>query len=234
MHGAKILIIDDEKQIANALEAILEADIAMKLTVRSEHDGVAGLALAREWQPDLILLDLSLPGMHGYDILRAIHEEQPLCRVCIMTVSKNIEDRLAGFEYGTDDYVIKPFSSAEVLARVRALLRRDKIINETSITHPGISINVTNELVIREGKVVHLTGKEFALLSYLMARPGRVVNRDELLEHVWQGKDCYPNTVDAHVEGLRRKIDRPFSSALIKTAYRRGYYYELPLERVAA
>lgn len=233
MQGARILIIDDEQALAEALQAIIRADLKADFSVKLAHDGVTGLTLARQWRPDLILLDLALPGMHGYEILRTIQAEQPLCRICIMSVSQSNEEKLAGFEYGTDDYIVKPFSSAEVMARIRALLRRSKVVDETSITHPGISLSISNQVVVRNGQVIRLTKREFELLSYLMSRPGRVVGRDELLEEVWQGKDCFPNTVDAHIEGLRRKIDKPFASNLIKTAYRRGYYYELPIERVA-
>lgn len=230
MRGAKILIIDDEPEIAKAVESILRTDKDFSYSIKGALNGEEGLHIARNWRPDLILLDLALPRLHGYEILRIIQAEQPLCRVCIMSISETLEDKLVGFEYGTDDYMVKPFSSAELLARVRALLRRSKVINEISIVHPGISLNTNDQTVVRNGKIVRLTKREFDLLSYLMKRPGQVITRDELLDQVWRGKDCFPNTVDAHIEGLRRKVDKPFRSNLIRTAYRRGYYYELPVE----
>lgn len=213
---ARILLIEDEVELASLIrEALEQAGHHVLLA----FDGASGLVLARQENPDLIILDLRLPGIDGLDVLRALRRES-LVPVLILTARGTEFDRVLGLELGADDYVVKPFSLRELVARVRALLRRLEIVAQVSQTEclerpirlPDLVIDPATREVWSQGRRVHLTAREFALLWFLAANPGRVFSREYLLDRVW-GPDFAggERTVDAHIARIRKKLGGPGS-----------------------
>ena len=221
----KILVIDDEAQIVRVLRGYLEN---AGFSVVTAGDGVQAMAVFRREAPDLVLLDLTLPSMDGLDVARAIHKEGD---VPIIMVTARVEetDRLIGLELGADDYITKPFSPREVVARVRAVLRRTQKPPSTSnVVHVGpLVLDPDKRLVTVFENPVDLTPTEFDLLATLMAYPGRVFSRMQLLDNL-QGYayDGYERTIDAHVKNLRQKIEPdPRHPQFILTVYGLGYKF---------
>jgi two-component system OmpR family response regulator len=221
MIKSQLLIIEDDYEVAASISSALEGLYRVH-SVHTGADGVAALAI----KPDLVLLDLGLPDMHGLAVLEEVRRILPRARVCIMTAFDALETKLAAFAAGSDDYLIKPFALEELLARVEALLRRTGESRVATLIFGDTCIFRGAPLVQRGGKQVQLIPMEHRLLLYLAERPGEVVSRSELLDEVWQGADRYPNTVDVHIESLRKKIDIPFKRKSIRTAYRQGYFFE--------
>lgn len=228
-----ILLIEDDVMIA---EPLLFGFKAEGYQVQHADNGPEGLNLARTTSPDLILLDVMLPGMDGFQVLRHLRRE--LATPVIMLTARGQEmDRVMGLESGADDYVVKPFSFRELLARVRATLRRIHLEREhdrkqasTIITVGPISLDVTAHLARKNGKLLELTEKEFALLQALLERAGQVVPRQRLLDLVW-GENWIgsPRTLDVHIRWLRAKIeDAPSQPRFIQTS--RGYGYRFVAE----
>ncbi len=232
MTDATILLIEDDPMIAEPLLFGLESE---GFRVLHASDGKEGLQLARSATPDLILLDVMLPGMDGFQVLRHLRQDSAV-PILMLTAREQEMDRVMGLESGADDYIVKPFSFRELLARVRANLRRVKMSHAVAppqqINIGPISLDVAAHLVKRHGKPVDLTEKEFALLEALMSRAGQAVHRHQLLDLVW-GEDWIgnPRTLDVHIRWLREKLeDDPSTPKLIHTVRGYGYRFVAPDE----
>lgn len=226
MTRRRILVVDDDPKIVELVRLYLEKDGYRVLVA---YDGLEALDLARQKQPDLILLDLLLPGMDGLDVCRIIQAESEI-PIIMLTAKTTDEDKLRGLELGADDYVTKPFNPREVMARVRAVLRRtDKEAGRGSaaIRFADLLIDRVRHEVRLQGETVSLTPTEFRLLEVLAGEPGRAFTRLELLDRVF-GYDFegFERTVDVHVKNLRKKIEPdPKQPAYIKTVYGIGYKF---------
>lgn len=222
----KVLVVEDEEALAVALR---DALVHGGCTVEVVADGALALDAIRTQQPDLIVLDLMLPGMSGLEILAALRAEGIRARVLIVTALADEEDLLRGFQAGADDYLTKPFSPRELLARVEAQFRRvemDAAPPEMLDLPGGIQVDLARLEVHRDGKVVALTPREGDILKYLIRHRDRVVTRDDLLLDVWhyQSANVETRTVDIHIVGLRRKVEPdPAQPSLIQTVRGKGY-----------
>jgi DNA-binding response OmpR family regulator len=218
----RILVIEDERQLARHLSGALSRQ---GHTVTSQNDGALGLAQALKESPDLVVLDLGLPGMDGFEVLKKLHEAGCLARVLILTARGEIEDRVKGLKAGADDYLTKPFSMEEMVARVEALGRRGMTPTaKDAFTLADLRVEVTHRRVTRAGKTIALSPREFELLLVLMQEPGRVFSRTELCERVWQRDHEYDTrTVEIFITRLRRKIDHGFAPPLLHTLRSVGY-----------
>lgn len=220
-----ILIIEDERDLARVLQSYLEQ---AGMAARVEPRGDSGLSAWRQIQPDLVLLDLNLPGMDGLDVAREIRRKSNT-PIIMITARAEEYDRLIGLELGADDYIIKPFSPREVVARVRAVLRRvgQGPAAAKRLQEGEIEIDLDNHYVTRAGTAVELTPTEFNLLARMVEQPGRVFSRLNLLEAV-QGTayEGYERTVDAHIKNLRAKIEPdPKQPIYIETVFGVGYRF---------
>lgn len=207
--AAKVLVVDDEKDILDLVRHHLEKEGFHCLQA---SDGGAALRLARESRPDLLILDLMLPGLDGLEVCRLLRRESPTARLPIIMLTAKAEevDRIVGLEVGADDYIVKPFSPRELVARVRAILRRAQEPAPPRIRRIGdLEINEAGYQVTIRGKAVDLTAKEFGLLCALVRANGRVLNREQLLESVWGyggAAEIESRTVDVHVRRVREKL----------------------------
>lgn len=222
-----VLIVEDEKSIVDIVRFNLEKEGYAVLTA---YDGEAGLAAAREGKPDLILLDVMLPKMIGFDVCRILRGEGDNVPVIILTAREEEADKVLGLEIGADDYITKPFSMRELMARVKANIRRTAMQQGSAAvpTAGGLTIDPENYQVSKHGKPIALTQREYELLSFLAGHPGKVYSRIDLMEQVWNydyvGDDV--RTVDVTVRRLREKIeDDPANPALILTRRGVGYYF---------
>lgn len=220
----RILLVEDEHKIARALKKALEQE---KYAVDVAYDGDEGHAMATTEPYDAAIIDRMLPGDHdGLDIVRAMREQKVHTPVLLLTALGSIKDRTDGLDTGADDYLVKPFALEELLARVRALLRRPKEQQSTLLTAGDLTLNTVTFEVTRADKPIQLTSKEFALLEYLMRNQGRPLPKETIIAHVWDyDADILPNTVEVYIKYLRAKIDQPFKTALIHTV--RGFGYKL-------
>jgi len=225
----QILIIEDDRTTIELIKASLEAD---GFEVTAISDGQAGLSQVRKSPPDLLLLDLMLPKLPGLDVCRQIRADENLNRlpILMLTARGDEMDRVVGLEVGADDYVTKPFSPRELVARVKALLRRAEPPpeGEKTVEVGKLRIDPTSYRVTRGGKPVLLSTLEFKLLHYLAARPNRVFTRDQLLDAVW-GADRFvtPRSIDVYVRRLREKIEAdPENPVHLKTMRGAGYMFE--------
>jgi phosphate regulon transcriptional regulator PhoB len=229
--AVEILIVDDEKDIADLLAYNLERE---GFTTRKAYDGEQALALLRSSQPSLILLDLMLPGIQGIEVCRRIRKNPNTASIpTIMLTAKGDEsDKVLGLETGADDYITKPFSVKEVLARIRAVLRRTAASGEQTgrqeiCRHGGLAIDFSSYEVRIDGDKVELSPTEFKLLKFLCCNPGRVYSRDQILDHVW-GDDAFVElrTVDVHIRRLRSQIEKnPETPRFIHTVRGVGYKF---------
>lgn len=226
--AARVLIVDDEKLIVKGIRFSLEKD---DYEVDTAYDGGEALEKAKENAYDVILLDLMLPVMNGMDVCRQIREFSDV-PIIMLTAKGEDMDKILGLEYGADDYITKPFNILEVKARIKAILRRTraakKNVEENVIVNGDVRIDKDNRRVQICGREINLTGKEFELLEFLVANPGKVYGRAKLLQLIW-GKD-YPGderTVDVHVRRLREKIEpNPSEPRYVQTKWGVGYYYQ--------
>jgi DNA-binding response OmpR family regulator len=228
---SRILIVEDNEDLAFGLQRTLEFE---GHEVQVAEDGPHGLDRAREWGPELVLLDLMLPGMDGFEVLRRLRRGGFRVPILVLTARGEESDIVVGFDSGADDYVTKPFSTLELLARVRALLRRGRTseaVPPRRIERFGdVEIDPASRTVARAGEHVSLTPKEFDLLMALVERRGAVASRVELLEDVWEyaNADVATRTVDIHVAELRRKLEHdPSDPRHILTVRKAGYRLEV-------
>ncbi len=224
MTGQLICVIEDEEVIASAVAARLRAE---GFAVEVAHDGPDGVALCDRVRPDLVVLDLMLPGLDGLEVCRRLQRDRPV-PVLMLTARAEESDLLVGLAVGADDYVTKPFSPRELVARVRALLRRVERRPPPAgdaLAIGPLEIDPAARRVRVDGAEVHLTPTEFDLLALLAGRPGVVFSREQLLAEVWGWRDgSGQRTVDSHVRGLRRKL----GSELVRTVHGIGYALEAP------
>jgi DNA-binding response OmpR family regulator len=221
-----ILIVEDEKRIAYLLRRVL---LEERHTVDLTHDGHAGLDLALSDTYDAVILDLMLPGIDGIEVCRQMRDEHVMTPVLMLTARGAVEDRVTGLNVGADDYLTKPFAMEELLARVNALLRRrDRRFDETLQLSVGdLTLDLVRHEARRNGRIIELTAKEFALLEYLMRHAGRVLTRTQIVDAVWRyDLDALSNVVDIYIHYLRDKIDQGFTHPLIKTVRGVGYKIE--------
>lgn len=221
----RILLIEDENKIANSIKKGLEQET---FAVDMAFNGNDGFDLASGEEYDLIILDLMLPGMSGIDICRNLRKMGSSVPILMLTARGQIEDRVTGLDSGADDYLVKPFAFEELMARIRALIRRPRQSVGDMLRLEDLVVDTLKQEVRRGEKLINLTVKEFGLLEYLMRQKGRVVNKKQIIEHVWSyDSDILPNTVEVYIKYLRNKIDKPFSDKpeLIKTI--RGFGYKL-------
>lgn len=219
--GAHILIVEDEEKLARFVELELGYE---GYRVSVSHDGMDGLTRAREDNPDLILLDWMLPGLTGLEICRRLRTTGSKVPIILLTAKDEVSDRVAGLDAGADDYVVKPFSVEELLARVRAHLRRTSEEDPEVLRFEDLSLNRQTREVLRVGRLIELTAKEFDLLEFLLARARQVISRDRILEEVW-GYDFMgdSNIIEVYIRYLRLKLEKDGEKRLIHTVRGVGY-----------
>jgi DNA-binding response OmpR family regulator len=218
-----ILIIEDNKKVAQALKKGLEAE---HYDVEAVYTGEEGFFLINTQKFDLIILDLMLPGRDGLEILSALRGQQDKTPVLILTARDAIEDRVVGLDAGADDYLIKPFAFAELLARIRALLRRGIDGQVLKLKLADLEMDVVKHTITRSGRPISLTVKEFEIIEYLLRNHGQVVTREMLAKDVWQETQRatpLDNVIDVHIARLRKKIDEPFAKKLLHTVRGVGF-----------
>ena len=217
----RILVIEDEKKVANFIKKGLEEE---HYAVDTAYDGEEGLYLAEANEYDLIVLDLMIPKIEGLEVLKKIRGKKNNTPVLVLTAKNTVEDIVKGLDAGCDDYLTKPFAFVEFLARVRALLRREKKEKEPLLRIADLTLSLVTHKVTRKEKEIELTSKEYALLEYFMRNPDKVLTRTMISEHVWDYHfDSMTNVVDVYVNYLRKKIDKDFEPKLIHTLRGIGY-----------
>ncbi|HEY7616609.1 MAG TPA: response regulator transcription factor [Terriglobales bacterium] len=222
----KILIVEDEPNMVAGLRDNFEFEGYEVLTA---GDGVAGLERALRDSPDLVVLDVMMPRMSGLDVCKQLKAKRPSLPIIMLTARGQEVDKVVGLELGADDYVTKPFSIRELLARVKAVLRRARPVpkNQESYSFGDVQVNLRSCQVSRKGKALEFSSKEFELLKYFLCHVGETLSRDRLLEEVW-GYDHFPTTrtVDAHIVRLRQKLEpRPEEPKFILTVHGTGYKF---------
>lgn len=221
----RILIIEDEHRIAGAIQKGL---IQERFAVDVAYDGNTGYDLATTEEYDTIIMDVMLPEKNGIDVCIALRQNGNHVPVLMLTAKGQTQDKVEGLNSGADDYLTKPFSFDELLARVRALTRRPKTILKSTLQLENLTLNTQTFETTRNGIQIQLTGKEFSLLEFLLRHAGRTLTKEQIIEHVWNyDADILPNTVEAYIRLLREKIDRPYpnSPQLIQTV--RGFGYKI-------
>jgi two-component system, OmpR family, response regulator len=220
----RLLVVEDEVRLARALQKGLRAE---GFAVDLSHDGAAGLESARSGNYDAIVLDIMLPRLSGYEVVRALRRDRNWVPVLMLSAKDGEYDEADGLDVGADDYLTKPFSYVVLVARLRALLRRGAPERPAVLSAGDLVLDPAAKQVARGDTPISLTAREFSLLEYLMRRPGEVVSRFDLLEHVW---DAYgageANVVEVYVGYLRRKIDTPFGRSAVTTVRGVGYRLE--------
>ena len=217
----RILLVEDEKKVADIIARGLKAE---RYAVDVSLDGQNGWEMADAYNYDLIILDLMLPGLNGTEILQRVRRKNSQVPILILTARDGMADKIKNFEGGADDYLTKPFAFAELMVRVKALLRRGPV-NRSSVLRVGdLEIDRLSQNVRRAGKKIELTSKEYSLLEYLATHPGRVFSRTMIIEHVWdQSFQGLTNIVDVYVRHLRTKVDDAFPVKLLRTVRGVGY-----------
>src|SRR5215471_14871660 len=217
----RFLLIEDEKKVADFIARGLRAE---RYAVDVAYDGATGWGMASCIQYDLFILDLMLPGLSGTEVLKRLRQQGSAAPVLVLTARDATKDKVENFEAGADDYLTKPFAFAELLVRIKALLRRPAI-NRSHVIHVAdLAVDRLTQQVSRAGKRIELTAKEYSLLEYLASHAGRVLSRTMIIEHVWdESFEGLTNIVDVYVRHLRAKVDDPFPTKLIRTVRGVGY-----------
>ena len=223
----RILVIEDETEVAAYLAKGLREH---GYTVEEAHDGKDGLFLALYEQFDAMVVDRMLPNVDGLSIVRSVRQANIATPVLILSALGQVDDRVAGLREGGDDYLVKPFSFSELIARLEALMRRQTpAANQTRLVVGELEMDLLSRTVTRAGQTIELKPREFSLLEYLMRHAGQVVTRTMLLEHVWDYHfDPQTNVIDVHVSRLRQKIDRGFDHEMLQTVRGAGYTLRAP------
>lgn len=217
----RLLLIEDEKKVADFIARGLRAEA---YAVDVANDGTAGWDMACRNEYDLIVLDLMLPGLNGTELLRRLRRRNSAAAVLVLTARDATRDKVENFEAGADDYLTKPFAFAELLVRVKALLRRPVTQRAHELRVGDLEVDRLARQVRRAGKRIDLTSKEYALLEYLALNAGRTLSRTMIVEHVWdESFENLTNIVDVYVKHLRTKVDDPFPTKLIRTVRGAGY-----------
>ena len=220
----RILLVEDEPRMANVIaKGLRESSYAVDLA----DDGDDGLYQASINEYDVIILDVLLPQRDGFDVCRELRKRGDSTPILMLTARAAIDDRVSGFDAGADDYLTKPFSFRELLARIRALLRRDSRLRSDDLQVADLAIDTSSHRVTRANRDVSLTAKEYALLEYLARRAGQLVSRPEIAAHVWDDSfDPFSNTIEVYMNRLRKKIDDDHSPKLLHTRRGEGYILE--------
>ncbi|HNR11772.1 MAG TPA: heavy metal response regulator transcription factor [Thermodesulfobacteriota bacterium] len=217
----RILLVEDDTSLARFVaKGLIESSFSVDVA----YNGEDGLHLASEEHYDLIILDIMLPAMNGDEILRQLRRQKITTPIIFLSAKDSIRDIVEGLDLGADDYLVKPFSFHELLARVRALLRRGRTVSSAVLQVADLSLNQLTREVRRGNVMIELTPKEFALLEYLMSNAGEVLTRTMISEHVWNYDfDSMTNIIDVHINHLRTKVDKSFEPKLIHTVKGVGY-----------
>jgi two-component system copper resistance phosphate regulon response regulator CusR len=225
----RLLLVEDEPRVAHFIaKGLRERGYA----VDTAQDGEDALYKAGINEYDLILLDVMLPLKNGFDVCKALRASGANLPVLMLTARDAVEDRVKGLDSGADDYLSKPFDFTELLARVRALLRRARELRPDILRVADLILDTANHTVTRNGNRINLTAKEYALLEFFMLREGKIVSRAEIAEHVWdENFDAFSNVIDVYVRRLRKKIDENFERPLIHTRRSEGYILSAELGR---
>jgi heavy metal response regulator len=224
----RVLLVEDEPRIADFISRGLSEE---GYAVDVASDGEEALDWPELVDFDAIILDVMLPVRDGIDVCRTLRRRGARTPVLMLTARDAIEDRVRGLDSGADDYLVKPFAFAELLARLRALLRRDATVTGSVLEAGDLSLDTATRTATRAGDAIELTTKEYAILEYLMRHPNQVLTRTMIAEHVWNYDfDAESNVIDVHVRNLRRKIDDPFSTRLLQTVRGAGYRIVAPKE----
>ncbi len=217
----RLLVVEDERKLNDTLCRALREEA---YAVDAAYDGEEGEELAEINDYDLIILDVLLPHKDGIEICTALRAQGMKMPILILTARDAIEDRVRGLDSGADDYLVKPFNMNELLARVRALLRRDTAVKTTLLQVDSLSMDTTSHRVTRGELMIDLTSKEYAVLEYFMRHPNQVLTRTMISEHVWDEEfDSFSNIIDVYIRRLRRKIDENFQPKLLHTVRGTGY-----------
>ena len=218
----RILIVEDERKIARALGRALKNE---KYAVDISYDGTDAYAMAGMIDYDLLILDRMIPGDYdGLSMTKKLREEGKDVPILLLTALGATQDKTEGLDGGADDYLTKPFALDELLARVRALLRRPQTSVETVLRVADLSLDLNTHEVLRNNQKIELTNKEFSLLEYLVRNAGRPVSKEQIIAHVWDyDADILPNNIEVYISYLREKVDKPFKDKLIKTVRGLGY-----------
>jgi len=223
--SADILVVDDDRRITSMLSRALRAE---GYDVRTANDGSEGLTRVRERQPDLVVLDLLMPAVDGIEVCRRLREESDL-PILILTAKDETEDRVHGLDSGADDYLVKPFALDELLARVRALLRRRETREQRVLRFADLALDLTSRIATRGEQSIELTTREFELLAYFMRHPREVLAQDQILDRVWDGQyDAESNVLHVYVGYLRNKLEAGGQPRLIHTVRGVGYVLREP------
>jgi DNA-binding response OmpR family regulator len=225
----RILVIEDNHRLSSSLAANLAHE---GYSVDAAYDGQEGQDLAELTPYDLIILDILLPKKDGLQVCRDLRRRRIHTPILLLTARDGVEDRVKGLDYGADDYLVKPFAMRELLARLRALLRRQSPYTNGRLEIGDLVVDPVTHTVEREGRSIDLTPKEFALLEFLLYHPNQVVTRELIEQHIWNYDfECESNVIDVYVRRLRRKIDAPFAVKLLTTVRGVGYRLQPPPER---
>lgn len=222
----KILVVEDEIKLINAIKRALELQ---KYVVDVAYDGEKGLDLAIGEKYDLLILDIMLPVIDGIEMCRQIRKEGIHVPIIMLTAKGQIEDKVSGLDAGADDYMLKPFSFEELFARMRALVRRPHRTINTLLTVKDVTLDPISLTVKRGGKSIYLSAREFTLLEYLIRNKNKVLNKEQIVSHVWNyDSDVLFSTVEVHIKHIRDKIEAPFKEGqpIIKTVHGFGYIIE--------
>ncbi len=221
----RILIVEDDAKIADGIRRGL---VEQHYSVDIAPDGEEGEYLAKTNDYDVIVLDIMLPKMNGWEVLRSLRDGGLKTPILMLTALDSVEDKIRGLDYGADDYLTKPFNFGEFLARIRSLTRRQSDQKTSTISVADLTIDTASRSVVRSQKKINLSAKEFALLEYFMMNPNKVLTREMISEHVWDMNfDPQSNVIDSFIRFLRQKIDKEFTPELIHTVRGAGYKFSV-------